>query len=368
MPTRKKIAVTRPTKEGGLSTYVQSYSTGNTTNSSISNDIIASIKIQHTVNNKYLLYDYLRSLSPTNLTVNNIYYITSKINSIEDIESLTEFIVNNIDDLNLMVLCGILNNIPVKYEYYLIIFTDVFEKIKVSDDVLYSLIYSLNDHDTVISLLSDSKKFKTRIYNIFNPCNIINLYSNNINYECIHAAINDYNNKDIVLKYLSNNIRLTVTENRIFNSYIKYNNNIIIKKNVKLYMTSFVNISPSVASTIYKKDIDIDVGLYSNGLYEFTDKKADINKYYNKIKNIKITNDSDFIITDSGYYLDDDNRCYLIISLEINRRNVNSFNFITLPSNVMDMKVLDKIMKNNNMKKNTEQLNYNYNKYLVSNK
>ena len=143
MPTVKKTVVTRPTKKGGLSTYVQSYNVGSNSNK-ISDDIITSIKTQQVVNSKYLLNDYLRSLTLSNITVYDIKFIISKLININDIEILSEFIINNIDNLNLMVLCGILNNIPNKYEYYLILFSVIFEKLNVSDDILYSLLYSLN--------------------------------------------------------------------------------------------------------------------------------------------------------------------------------------------------------------------------------
>jgi len=365
MPKTKKLIVTRPTKGGGLSTYSQSYNVNNTP-SKESDNIINSIKIQHAINERYLLKDYLRSLKLSNFATFDIKLIISKVKNLNDIEELSKFIIDNIDHLNLMVICGIFNNIPNKYEYYEIIFRHIIDNLNISDDKLYSLIYSLNDHDMVLGLLRKSNKLKTEISNIINPCNIIRLYYSNINPECIYSAINSFNNNDNILKYLSNNIKLSTVENRILGSFIKYNNN--TTKDTNLYLTSFVNISPYIAADIYKRDIDIDIGLYSSGVYELSNKKKDIDKFYYKIKDINVNNNSNFIINNIGYYLDNNNKCYLIMLLEINSSNMHNFNFIALPSKFTDIKIINKIMKTNGVKNKTQMINYNYKKYLVCNK
>jgi hypothetical protein len=360
MPKTEKKIVFRPNKKGGISTYIRTYNVRKGSKEQ-SDGVIESIKIQHSVNDKYILYDYLRSISPSKFSSFDIYFIISKLKNLNDVEVLVGFINDNIDKMDLLVMCCILNNIPNKSEYYQVIFNDLIKKADISNDILFPMIYSIKDHIKLLSILKKSTKFKSKVNNIFNPVNIINWYYKDINHECIQAAINAFNNTNIALKYLSNDMMLTSKENLDLANLIKYNNITMAKTDSDLYLTSITNLSPSVAAEIFKKRINVDIGLYSSGIFEFVADKLDLSEIYTKVKDIDIINDTNYDMVESGYYLDVNDNFYLITSFVINESNKNYFNFIALPSNLLDSraKSLMKIDKSSNSEE------YIYNKYLV---
>lgn len=335
--TVKKLPVTRPTKSGGLSTYIQSY------NSSIKElnpaiEFINSLKIRNTILNKYSLSEYLNDIKSLNkLTSYDVFFISSKIKSIIDVELIVNFLNKNILNIDLLIICSIINNIPTKFEYYEILINSFINNKNIEKYYLISILYSLNDHNLLISILSKIKKFKQYI---INPLSIIDLYNKDINIDCFSAMVNSFYNIYKPLKYLSNGINLSTIETKLLSDLIKNNNRIIIKNVDKLYSYLFINMNIEIAAHIHNNNINMNIDYNFDGFFEFERKKSNINKIFKKIKDINVESSLDFLITESGFYLSKNNECYVIIEMELIPSQLYGFDFISIPNQIGSNKFL----------------------------
>ena len=203
--TVKKLPVTRPTKSGGLSTYIQSYNSSSK-ELNPATEFINSLKIRNNILNKYSLSEYLKDITLLNkLTIYDVFFISSKIKSVIDIEIIVNFLNKNILDIDLLIICSIVNNIPTKFEYYEILIKEFINNKKIEKYHLISILYSLNDHDLLISILSKIKKFEQYI---IHPLSIIDIYNKEMNVDCFSAMVNSFYNTYKPLKFLSNGIIL----------------------------------------------------------------------------------------------------------------------------------------------------------------
>jgi hypothetical protein len=335
--TVKKVPVTRPTKSGGLSTYIQSYNSSSK-ELNPAKEFINSLKIRNNILNKYNLSEYLKNIKSLNkLTIYDVFFISSKIKSIIDIEIIVNFLNKNILDIDLLIICSIINNIPTKFEYYEILIKEFVSNKKIEKYNLISILYSLNDHNLLISVLSKIKKFEQYI---IHPLSTIYIYNKEINIDCFSAMVNSFYNIHKPLKFLSNGINLSTIENKLLNDLIKNNNKIVLKTVDKLYSYLFINMNVEIAAHIYKNNININIDYNFDGFFEFERKQKKINKIFKKIKDVSIKSSLDFLIIESGFYLSENNECYMIIELELIPPQLYGFDFISVPNQLGSDKFL----------------------------
>lgn len=364
LPVKKK-SVTRLTKSGKMSTYVQAYHVnpfeksknvnekGVKTNTVADQFSISLIKRQKS-ENKMSIKDFAANLTPTNGAIGSYAAgkLVSKVKSRKDIISLRESYFDpvfsegffNGDNIGkhtglLRDTSKIVNNIPQNpHAYDQIVQSIIRNKSNIHKTAMTNISASFQNHqmlnDTLRANIPKSESYEREEFlhdfnaRIINPIGQVGTFFKNNLTDPLKASIQGLYGIPNDLEYINNPPIMTEKEVQMWESWITENNK-QISTNLSdgiLYKQILVEMNPKVASEIFKSDKIIDIPIYQSTIMDLSSKKQDTN--LKLIKDFSLQNETEFGISSVKFVIDDNLKVYLSFIIEVN--NLTNRDFVSV--------------------------------------